>query len=104
MAKGTNLTSVPLMFQGWHDHFDPVRLYQSNFKKLIALEFITVVREGHETIVQLKQIFTVNVSEGTSVCPLTARLNPEWRCKEWEEQRTETYNFYGFKPEENKEK
>ncbi len=46
----------------------------------------------------------MNVSEGTRVCPLTARLNPDWRCKEWEEERTETYNFFGFKPEENKEK
>ena len=37
------------------------------------------------------------------MCPLVARLNPEWRCKEWEEERTETYNFFGFKPEESKE-
>lgn len=44
ISKGTNLNSKPLMFQGWHDHFDPVKLYDSNFKKLKALEFITVMR------------------------------------------------------------
>jgi len=51
MAKSTNLTTKPLMFQGWHEHFDPVKQYESNFRKLKALEFITVVREGKETIV-----------------------------------------------------
>ncbi len=38
------------------------------------------------------------------MCPLVARLNPEWRCKEWDEERTETYTFYGFNPEKSKEK
>ena len=59
---------------------------------------------GKETIVQLNQIFSVNVSEGTRVCPLVARLNPEWRCKEWEEERTEIKNFYGFNPEDGLKK
>jgi hypothetical protein len=45
----------------------------------------------------MKQIFTVNVSENTRVCPLVARLNPEWRCKEWDEEKTETYSFTDFK-------
>jgi hypothetical protein len=54
MPKTTNLTSNPFMMQGWHSHFDPMKLYGSNFKKLTALEFITVVRQGTETIVQLK--------------------------------------------------
>ena len=52
-----------------------------------------------EFIVSFKLHFTVNVSEGTRVCPMVARLNPEWQCKEWDEQRTETYNFFGFDPE-----
>ena len=51
MAKSTNLTTKPLMNKGWHEHFDPVKQYESNFRKLKALEFITVVREGKETIV-----------------------------------------------------
>ncbi len=99
----TNLTGSPLMQMAWHDHFDPVERYKSNFRKLKSLEFITVMRDGKETMVQIKQTFTINVSEGTRVCPLVARLNPEWRCKEWDEDRTETYNFFGFKPDESKE-
>jgi hypothetical protein len=38
-----------------------------------------------EFIVSFKLHFTVNVSEGTRVCPMVARLNPEWQCKEWDE-------------------
>ena len=50
MAKTTNLSKEPLMCQGLHEHFDPVKQYESNFRKLKALEFITVMREGKETI------------------------------------------------------
>lgn len=49
-----------------------------------------------EFIAQIKLTFFVNVSEGTRVCPLVARLNPGWRCKEWTEERTEQYDFYGL--------
>jgi hypothetical protein len=27
---------------------------------------------------------------------MVARLNPEWQCKEWDEERTESYDFFGF--------
>ena len=46
----------------------------------------------------MKLHFTVNVSEGVRVCSLTARLNPEWRCKEWDEERVEVIDFMGFDP------
>jgi hypothetical protein len=49
-----------------------------------------------EYIVALKMHFLVNVSDGARVCPMVARLNPEWQCKEWDEERTESYDFFGF--------
>ena len=48
-----------------------------------------------DCIVQLKFTYAINVSEEKRLCPLDARLNPEWRCKEWEEERTELITFYG---------
>jgi hypothetical protein len=93
-----------------HKHFDPVENYQGNFRRLTVLEFTTVTKTVHftenfitkmqdlEFIVSLKMQYLVNVSEGTRVCPMVARLNPEWKCKEWDEDRTESYDFFGFDP------
>lgn len=47
----------------------------------------------------MKLHFTINVSEKAKVCPLVARLNPDWRCKEWDEDRTEIYDFIGSNTE-----
>jgi len=55
-----------------------------------------------DCMVQFKITYTINVSENKKLCPFEARLNPEWRCKEWDEDRTETFNFYGFDPLTNK--
>ena len=44
----------------------------------------------------MKMTYTVNVSEEKRLCPLDARLNPEWRCKEWDELKTECCTFYGY--------
>lgn len=49
-----------------------------------------------DCFVELKITFIVNVSEGKRLCPMEARLNPEWKCKEWDEPRSETYPFFGF--------
>ena len=102
------LTNSP-SFKGLdlHKHFDPVSNYQKDFKRLKSLEFTTVTKRVHlienfltkvvdlEYIVSLKMTFSINVSEGARVCPLVARLNPEWRCKEWDEDRTESVDFGG---------
>jgi hypothetical protein len=102
----SNLTFIP-SFKGLdlHQHFNPVSTYQNNFRKLTTIEFTTAIKkvqiientikkiEEREHIVCIKLSFLINVSEGVRVCPLVARLNPEWRCKEWDEERTETYEF-----------
>jgi hypothetical protein len=48
-----------------------------------------------ECLVQFKMTYKINVAEEKRLCPLEARLNPEWRCKEWDEVRSECYTFYG---------
>ena len=53
-----------------------------------------------DSIVQIKISFIINVSEEKRLCPLEARLNPEWRCKEWDEERSETFTFDGHTEEE----
>ena len=39
-------------------------------------------------------IYTKNVIEDRVVCPLFARENPNWRCKEWYEEESSTNLFY----------
>ncbi len=67
-------------------------------KKIYSVtNFISKV-EDLEFIVSMKFFININVSEGKRVCPLVARLNPEWKCKEWEEERIQTIDFFGFDP------
>ena len=42
----------------------------------------------------LTMIYTKNVIEDRVVCPLFARENPNWRCKEWYEEESSTNLFY----------
>ena len=48
-----------------------------------------------DVMIQFSMTYVINVSEGRKLCPLEARLNPEWRCKEWDETKTDTYTFFG---------
>lgn len=48
-----------------------------------------------EVIVQMKMTYTINQSDGAALCPLEARLNPDFKPKEWTEKVTESITFYG---------
>lgn len=65
----------------YHSHFDPIGKYKTEFRKLMSLEFKTA---GDNEMVEMSMSFTVNETEGKMICPMEARLNPLWRCKEWE--------------------
>jgi len=102
--KFTSITGGPAKMLDWHDHFDPINQYGKNFRRMKGVEFVTEERTftlpsgvtvSLECMVQFKMTYVVLVSEDKKLCPMDARLNPDWRCKEWEETKTECFTFYG---------
>lgn len=88
----------------WHDHFDPINQHGKNFKRMKGVEFLTEQRKvtlpsgetlSLECMVRFKLTYVITASEDKHLCPMDARLNPEWRCREWEETKTEVFTFYG---------
>ena len=91
-VDSVQLCKTPMRSLDYHSHFDPIGKYKAEFRKLVSLDFVTA---GDNEIVEFSMSFTVNEKEDKMLCPMEARLNPLWRCKEWEALITEKYEFYG---------